>query len=116
MPAKAYLVESEIDAMTLWQMDCPAIAIGGANLSERQRTLLLQSPIQHVILATDNDLAGQRIAQSVWQQLNGYLSITQLQLPEHVKDVNELSRTELEWVIQKEKNLLIWNSVLHPNI
>ncbi|MBC9786774.1 DNA primase, partial [Heliobacterium chlorum] len=25
MPAKAYLVESEIDAMTLWQMDCPAI-------------------------------------------------------------------------------------------
>ncbi|MBC9786393.1 toprim domain-containing protein [Heliobacterium chlorum] len=97
--AEAFIVESEIDAITLWQAGCPAVALGGANLSQQQRKLLIQSPIERLIIATDNDKAGERIAQSISENLGGYLLLEAIRLPENVKDVNELPPDELLSVI-----------------
>lgn len=91
----AYLVESEIDAITLWQDGFPAIALGGANLTPRQRELIIQSPLETLILATDNDKAGQRIAQTLTIQLSGYKTMQAIELPAYVKDINDMTREEL---------------------
>ncbi|SFH22706.1 Toprim-like [Desulfotomaculum arcticum] len=91
----AYIVESEIDAITLWQAGFPAVALGGANLTPRKRELLLQSPIETFILATDNDKAGRRIAQTIATELVGFKTVLAVALPTSVKDVNDLTSNEL---------------------
>ncbi|BAF60345.1 DNA primase [Pelotomaculum thermopropionicum SI] len=91
----AYVVESEIDAITLWQAGFPAVALGGANLSPRQRELIIQSPLECLVVATDNDKAGRRIARTIAGQLGGFKAVQAIDLPGHVKDVNDLTREEL---------------------
>ncbi len=91
----AYIIESEIDAITLWQAGFPAVALGGANLTPRQRELLLQSPVETFILATDNDKAGRRIARTLAAALIGYKTVQAVVLPASVKDVNDLTGQEL---------------------
>ncbi|QGG47666.1 toprim domain-containing protein [Heliorestis convoluta] len=95
----AFIVESEIDVLTLCQAGFAAIALGGANLSRRQKELLIQSPVEELILATDNDKAGERIAQTIVNQLNGYKKIKKIRLPDEVKDVNDLSQDRLLKII-----------------
>ena len=97
--SRVFIVESEIDAITLWQAGHAAVALGGANLTGRQRDLLIQSPIEELVISTDNDRAGAMIAESIVKQLSGYLTIKKLNLPSHVKDVNELSQERLLEVI-----------------
>ena len=92
---RVFIVESEIDAIMLWQSGIATIALGGANMTRRQRDLILQSPIEELVIATDNDRAGHKIADSIVNQLSGYVAIKKINLPEQVKDVNELSREEL---------------------
>ena len=75
-------------------------------MTHRQRNLIIQSPIEELILATDNDLAGQRIATSIYMQLNGYVVIKNINLPEHVKDINELTQDELLGIVSVFKNSL----------
>ena len=93
--SRVFIVESEIDAITLWQTGHAAVALGGANMTQRQRDLLLQAPIEELVIATDNDRAGRKIADSIVKQLSGYLTLKTITLPEQVKDVNELSRERL---------------------
>lgn len=99
----AYVVESEIDAITLWQAGFPAIALGGANLTGKQRDLLLQSPVETFVLATDNDKAGRRIARTLIDELSGFKTVLIIKLPDHVKDINDMTRNELLKVIGKAK-------------
>ncbi|WP_341479144.1 toprim domain-containing protein [Heliobacterium chlorum] len=105
------IVESEIDAITLWQAGQPAVALGGANLSRRQRELILQSSIEELIIATDNDQPGKRIAESIIRQLGGYVHLKCLQLPKSVKDVNDLTKVELLQVRQQVKDCCYWEKI-----
>ncbi|MTV50775.1 toprim domain-containing protein [Heliobacillus mobilis] len=91
----AFLVESEIDAITLWQAGYAAVALGGANMSSRQRELLIHSPVEELVIATDNDQAGARIAESVANELNGLMFIKKINLPSYAKDVNDVSSDDL---------------------
>lgn len=100
---RVYIVESEIDAMTLWQAGYPAIALGGAVMTDRQRELILQAGIEEIVIATDNDKAGQLIAKSINDHLNGYVIIYNLKIPDHAKDVNDLTREELLSAVENEK-------------
>lgn len=111
---RVFLVESEIDAITLWQAGFPAIALGGASMSPAQKGLILQSPIEELVLATDNDAAGRRIADSVANQLNGYLSLWRMEIPEDKKDVNDLTREELIEAAHNVKPLTIGWSLRDP--
>jgi DNA primase len=92
---KAFIVEAEIDCMYLWTHGIPAIALGGANMSEEQRKLILNSPIKTLIIATDNDKAGRHIASDIIKRLGGYLNLRKIDLPNGVKDVNELDSVTL---------------------
>lgn len=87
---RVYLVESEIDAMTLWQNGIAALALGGANMTVQQRQIILQAPIRNLTIATDNDKAGRRIAASIVQQLAGLVKLREVRFPAHIKDINEV--------------------------
>lgn len=91
---EVWVVESEIDALTLWQAGKAAVALGGARFTEEQRRLLLQTPVKIVIVATDNDKAGQQIARGICDSLGGYLEIKKMHwLDSQCKDINELLLT-----------------------
>lgn len=90
-----FIVESEIDALYLWTLGIPAVALGGSNLSDKQKRLLLLSGIETLVIATDNDKAGFKIRKQLERELMGYMDIKILYLPYHAKDVNDLGPEEL---------------------
>jgi DNA primase len=55
-------VEGEIDVMSLWRMDIPALCTGGASMSETQARLIREYT-DEVVLFLDNDTAG---SNAVW--------------------------------------------------
>lgn len=97
---KVFVTESEIDALYLWTHGFPAVALGGANLTDRQRMIFLKSPIRELVIATDNDIAGQKIGDRLSDDLSGWIDVSKIALPAAVKDVNELSPAELAAVAQ----------------
>lgn len=93
---RVFLVESEIDALYMWSNGLPAIALGGSNISDKQKQLIQRSPIKDLVIATDNDRVGREIREKVIKAFIGYKELHDLDLPESVKDVNELEPTALK--------------------
>lgn len=87
-----YIVESEIDAMYLWEVGIPAVATGGSSLSEAQERLIRQLPISKLIIATDNDTVGHRFAQFLIDTFKNQFNVYRFKFPEGVKDVNEIRK------------------------
>lgn len=86
----AMVVESEIDCMYLWSYGIPAVALGTAHLSKRQQELLELSPLRELILAFDNDQAGEKAFRNASKRLSGNFKLRKLVLPKGKKDVNDL--------------------------
>lgn len=97
---RAFAVESETDAMYLWSIGVPAIAFGGANMSDRQEYLILRSPLEEIVLATDNDGAGQRFKKQLKNQLGFTLTLLELNFPQKYKDINSIPVEELVGLVQ----------------
>lgn len=97
------IVESEIDAMYLWTHKIPAIALGGSSISRTQVRLLLKSPVDTVILATDNDGQGSKAKAQLISELMPYYVVKELQIPPQYKDVNEVPSTELVKIYNNSK-------------
>lgn len=96
---RVFITESEIDALTLWDHGYAAIAMGGANLTGSQRELILQSPIEELVITTDNDKAGARIAECIVQQLSGYIWLKEVRLPVGVKDINDIPSENFQEIV-----------------
>lgn len=88
---RVFIVESEIDALYLWSCGFPAIALGGSNLSEAQKKLLLRSPATTYVIATDNDAVGQEVKEKLGIALIGSKNLEEIVFPEYVKDINDMS-------------------------
>lgn len=87
---RVFLVESEIDAITLFKHGFPAISVMGGSLTKKQKRLLIDAGIETLVLATDNDKQGRRLAKSIHGQLGGLMIIEEMTFPEQYKDVNDL--------------------------
>ncbi|MED4841538.1 toprim domain-containing protein [Weizmannia sp. CD-2023] len=98
---RVFIVESEIDALTLWAHKIPAVAVGGSSMTDKQRKLILEGDVETIVLATDNDRAGRRLADSIRDKLNGFVNIEKMWFPAKYKDVNDLPP---ELLIQCAKN------------
>jgi 5S rRNA maturation endonuclease (ribonuclease M5) len=107
---RVFLVESEIDALTLWKHKYASCAVMGSSLTKQQRKLILENEhIKTIVIATDNDKAGKRLGNSIYNQLNGYVNIEQLNIPPQYKDVNDMpTDILLETVGQVEHKFLNW--------
>ena len=87
------LAEAEIDAMSWREAGFEAIACGGAEWSLAKRDLILRSPIEELIIATDNDKAGEKLRRAVESSLIGRVAIRHARMGggayDGVKDANE---------------------------
>lgn len=91
-PQEIYICESMLDALTIWVYGKYAVALNGVG-SYKQFKVLSKMPCRKFILATDNDSAGQK-ARSVLRRNIKNKIITELQLPQGKKDINELTKDE----------------------
>jgi 5S rRNA maturation endonuclease (ribonuclease M5) len=85
---QAVLAEAEIDAMSWREAGYEAIACGGAEWSLAKRDLILRSPIEELIIATDNDKAGEKLRRAVESSLVGRVAIRHARVG-GAKDANE---------------------------
>lgn len=91
-----YVVESEIDCMRLWTEGIPAVALGTAHMSRRQQVALLTSPAETLVIATDNDSAGEQCAKQIATALSGYMNVGRLVFPDGaIKDICDMSAEQL---------------------
>lgn len=70
------LCEAEIDALSFRQAGYAAIAVGGASFNEWKRDAILRSPIERLVIATDNDKAGEKLRAEVERSLSGKLRLS----------------------------------------
>lgn len=90
----AYVVESQIDALYLWTLGKPAIALFGTG-SKAQYRILRHTEITHYYLALDGDQAGRTGIKKFINNMPSELLIDVLLLPDG-KDINDLSAEEIE--------------------
>lgn len=85
----AVICEAEIDAMSWMVAGYSAVAVGGASFNSWKRDLILRSPIEELIIATDNDKAGGKLRTEIESMLRGYVRLRHAYVPGDVKDANE---------------------------
>lgn len=87
---RAVLCEAPIDAMTAMSVGHMGLALGRARISDEQAEVIAKSPLEEIVIATDNDAAGERCKREVIEKLAGRVRLRAVKWPEGVKDLNEL--------------------------
>ena len=82
-----FICESMIDCILLWQYGFYAVALNGTG-NELQFKQLRKIPCRKYILATDNDVAGQKARERIRKNVAGKL-FTEIQFPDGIKDIGE---------------------------
>lgn len=93
-----YVVESQINALTLWSWGYPAIALFGTG-SKEQYEILRKSGIRNYILCFDGDGAGDNGCKKFIENMNDDILISIKKLPRG-KDVNDLTKNEFDLLEQ----------------
>ena len=83
-----FLVEGELDALTLEQAGFRAVSLPNATYqpTPADKDLLLSA--EYVVLAGDNDEAGKKAMEKLWREMKEPASFL-LQWPAGIKDANE---------------------------
>jgi DNA primase len=97
-PKEVIVCESMLDALTAWVYGKYAVALNGLG-NELQFKQLRELSCRKLILATDNDDAGQKARKRIKEHIKNKI-ITEYQLPERKKDLNELEFTEFENLLE----------------
>ena len=99
------LTEGIIDALSIYKAGFKNVtALYGVNgFTEGHRKLLSNGTVKKVILALDNDEAGKSGVKRIAEELNG-LVICSVELPEGIKDINELYLKQGIEAVQKVIN------------
>lgn len=89
---RAFIVEAEVDALTIQSAGVYAIAIGGARFNDMQAQQIISSGLEEVILCGDNDAQGRKFNELVADRLRGYVDLKEVSYNSFkgCKDVNEL--------------------------
>lgn len=75
---KAYICEAEIDAASFWTMGFPAIATGSGSISPIQVEHIMKSPIESIVIATDDDEAGTHLAEQIHGHFHTSMKVTRV--------------------------------------
>lgn len=91
------IVESPLNALTLWKLGKPAVALFGTG-GGKQYELLLKLPARHYLLALDNDDAGKEGTKKLIKKLYKHKLISQLVYPTGCqKDINDYDEEILKF-------------------
>lgn len=81
--------EGPVDALTLWQLGFPAVALYGAHMSEQQHRIVTQLAPRRVLMFFDDDPAGHACSKQVAETLGGIYPMAAVKhYPGGVKDAN----------------------------
>jgi DNA primase len=83
------ICEAEIDAMSWVEAGYVAVAVGGASFNGWKRDLILRSPIEELVIATDNDKAGGKLRREIEEAMKGHVRVRQAYVRVDCKDANE---------------------------
>jgi 5S rRNA maturation endonuclease (ribonuclease M5) len=83
------ICEAEIDALSWMEAGYAAVAVGGASFNNWKRDLILRSPIEEIIIATDNDKAGGKLRREIETAMKGHVRVRQAYVRADCKDANE---------------------------
>lgn len=106
------LVESEIDALSLWSIGIPALAIGGTAFTEEHVKTLELLGIRKAYIAMDNDKAGFKATHHMLELL-GDSKIMGRKLKPAIKgskDINDMLKAGVlkDWVFMNNIPLGVW--------
>ena len=87
--ATTVICEAEIDALSWQTAGVAAIAVGGASFNHWKRDLILRSPIEELIIATDNDKAGGKLRREIEMAMKGHTRVRHAYVRSDCKDANE---------------------------
>jgi DNA primase len=71
------ICEAEIDALSWMEAGYAAVAVGGASFNNWKRDILLRSPIEELIIVTDNDKAGGKLRREIETAMKGHVRVRQ---------------------------------------
>ena len=91
---RVYVVESQINALTLWSWGYPAIALFGTG-SQHQYDILNRCGIRNYVLCFDGDFAGQKGRDRFINNIRKDVLVSYLPIP-NGKDVNDLTKEQFE--------------------
>jgi DNA primase len=83
------ICEAEIDTLSWQTAGVAAIAVGGASFNKWKRDLILRSPIETLVIATDNDKAGGKLRGEIEMAMKGHVRVRQAYVRSDCKDANE---------------------------
>lgn len=92
---RVWVVEGEIDCMTLWGWGIPAVAIMGSKITDRQVKEIIYAGVSEVVLAFDNDEAGKEGVKLAIDKFRGKgvkLYLTKYDIDK--KDFNDMEKQE----------------------
>ena len=69
-PKHVAIVEGTIDALAMWEVGIPAVALLGSNLSATQKKLLMALDAKSYVVMTDNDTAGKKARWQIENELS----------------------------------------------
>lgn len=100
--ATCIVVEGSLDAIWGHKLGHEeVISILGASVSEAQLDLIEKSGVKQVILALDNDSAGENGCKKFYEKAKRRFVFKRLVYPENKKDMQELTKEELEKCIEE---------------
>lgn len=83
------IVEGEIDVLSWWTAGIPAVAIGGAHMSDEQAELIKREGFRRVFIGGDNDKQGTNLNRQMEKELRGYTELYAIDYGEE-KDANDV--------------------------
>ena len=97
------ITEGPFDCLTGWEYGFPTIATFG-KISDYQIEQINKSCINIIYAAFDNDAAGRRFLETLKRKLTKRIIVIETKFPAGRKDVNDLSKEELQEIIKKARN------------
>lgn len=86
---RAVITEGEVDSMTAASAGTFGLAVGGSEFTEEKAEMLRRSPIEELLIAGDNDAAGEKLRWEITKKMRGYVRLYNVAI-NGAKDFNAL--------------------------
>ena len=96
------LVEGPLDALWVQEAGWPGVAVLGSRMSREQLGLLMERKVGRVIICSDNDEAGDKLASEAIRDLRrSGLWVLRVQIPKRYKDIQEVALGAVPHLLQQ---------------
>ncbi|ABY46807.1 toprim domain-containing protein [Bacillus mycoides] len=102
----AIVTEAEIDAMYGYSVTgILGLGVGTSSLTKEKASVIRRSPIKELIIASDNDKAGEKLRKQIESEFSGAIRLYSIEFPDGCKDLNDMTPHQLTEAIANKKAL-----------